>query len=83
MYDFSGFEGLLAFNYTASYCFYASDAPVASRIKHEPTGSQPLKRESFYHQRDLSQAIVYPLGHHKINLYGIAKGLQALVEEKG
>jgi hypothetical protein len=82
-YAFPRCQGLWAFDNATNHSSFHPNALVASKMALGPGGAQPKMRETFDHGRGLPQAMVYPDNHWDPNLRGKAKGLKAVLKERG
>lgn len=83
---FPRFKALFAFDNASNHCAYAPDALVVERMNLNPGGKAPHMHETFFYREDrtmITQPMSYPENHDNYLLRGKAKGMKAVLEERG
>jgi hypothetical protein len=80
---FPGCIAVFAFDNASNHACFAPDALRAEKLNKGPGGAQPIMRDGFIHQKDISQAMQFPENYHIRELAGKPKGLKQILKERG
>ncbi|CAG8751852.1 782_t:CDS:1, partial [Rhizophagus irregularis] len=67
---------MFAFDNSSNHAAFSKDALVASRMNLNPSGKQPVMRNTYFRPNNQLQSIIFPITYYDEKLNGKPKGIK-------